>query len=71
MIVQLIETRGFSEDAKNSLLHQTIRKLVDLSKSNQELKIIANECLGVIGPLDLQTRILYPLEIFAGNYEYT
>ena len=67
MVVQLMKTRGFSEDAKNSLLHQMIRKLTDLSKCNQELKIIANECLGVIGPLDLQTTILFPIEIPVGK----
>ena len=66
MVVQLMKTRGFSEDAKNSLLHQTLRKLTDLSKCNRELKSVANECLGVIGPLDLQTKILFPTEIPLG-----
>ena len=72
MVVQLSETsKGFSEDAKNSALHQMIRKLTELSKSQaqlpKELKIVANECLGVMGPLDLQTKILYPMEIPVGN----
>ena len=75
MVVQLSETsKGFSEDAKNSALHQMIRKLTELSKSQaqlpKELKIVANECLGVIGPLDLQTKILYPMVIPIGNLTF-
>ena len=57
-----LKGRGFSEDAQNGVLHKLIRKLITLTKC-PDLKSIANECLGIIGPIELKTTILYCNEV--------
>ena len=58
LVNQLGLTRGFSEDAQKSSLHKLIRKLIQLTKF-QHLKSIANDCLGIIGPIELKTTVLH------------
>ena len=61
MYSQLRQTRGFSEDCKNSNLHKLICLLITLSCSNNKnVSTEAAKCLGEIGPADLATLILQP-----------
>ena len=52
-------TKMFSEDIKKSPLLKTIKRLINMSRDDNsvadEMKLVANECLGIIGPLDLNT----------------
>ena len=59
-----------SEEANNSLLHKTVRSLINLSKNQNiqtEIRLLANECLGYLGPLNLNTITLYVEEITDSN----
>ncbi|XP_008191052.1 serine-protein kinase ATM isoform X2 [Tribolium castaneum] len=61
LYIELRQTRGFSEDCENSVLHKLICMLITLSSSaNQNVRNEAVRCLGEIGPADLATLILQP-----------
>ena len=55
-----------TEEASTSLIHKTIRSLIDLSQNQNietKIRLLANECLGYFGPLNLNTMTLYFEEI--------
>ena len=55
-----------TEEASTSLIHKTIRSLINLSQNENietEIRLLANECLGYFGPLNLKTMTLYFDEI--------
>ncbi|XP_034246355.1 serine-protein kinase ATM isoform X2 [Thrips palmi] len=59
----LVHIRGFSSDCQKSILHQLICKLINLTSStNLKVQIEASRCLGEIGPADLTTTVLRPVE---------
>ncbi|XP_044260658.1 serine-protein kinase ATM isoform X2 [Tribolium madens] len=61
LYVDLHQTRGFSEDCENSILHKLICMLITFSCStNRDVRNEAVRCLGEIGPADLGTLILKP-----------
>lgn len=61
LYLELRQTRGFSEDCENSILHKLISILITFSCStNQKVSTEAMRCLGEIGPADLATLILEP-----------
>ena len=50
-----------SEDIKANLIYKTVRKLINISKDtslDDSIRIKANECLGIIGPVDLNIMVL-------------
>ena len=50
-----------SEDIKSSLIYKTVKKLINISKDSSlddNIRIKANECLGIIGPVDLNIMVL-------------
>ena len=61
LVSSLNESMVFSEDVKTSMLHKTIKKLINVSKNElhqENLRLLANECLGLIGPVDLKTMVV-------------
>lgn len=68
VMVKTMPTVEFSEDANQSLLHQVVKSLILLSRTGEEnVKLLAHECLGHLGPLDLSTMTLFSGEIMNGN----
>lgn len=58
---ELRQTRGFTEDCKDSHLHKMICTLTTLINSkNKEVSTEAMRCLGAIGPANLATLVLQP-----------
>ena len=50
-----------SENIKANLIYKTVRKLINISKDtslDDNIRIKANECLGIIGPVDLNIMVL-------------
>lgn len=59
----LVHIRGFSQDCQDSILHQLICKLINLTSSaNMKVQIEASRCLGELGPADLTTIVLRPVK---------
>lgn len=59
----LKQGRGFSQDCKESILHQLICKLIHITSSaNEKVQMEALRCLGELGPTDLTTLVLKPVE---------
>jgi hypothetical protein len=54
----LQSTKGLSEDAQDSPVHQLICELISLSSSGNRIAMLASQCLGEIGPSNLGTLVL-------------